>query len=334
MGVAGLALLVTCYFVGCGTISTQGMSDDDSDHNANWFCQEYNSDCECSSFPSGTTLGGYNEVDRCGAYDCCMYSNGVTEDVEATCTCLITEATCEQEAATRPGAEVVATCPPGAEPVEVLCAANGESCRSDYLRQKGFEGCCEGTLCRQDANGIPICQAASAEDLALYARCHAQSQDNSELTDLQVQPNTLVTSHGELTLEGIDFVSYSTGPGGCLNGFRISVGDLGCGLDFVGSVVDGVLAVTDVSGFLDECPGLTGAGAEYVESAPEIVTAFSFAGLSCDDDLIFESYCVAGAFTFTLGGTVGDLTFEPQTLRVEGAMCSPSGVSGTCPSSG
>lgn len=334
MAVAGLALLVACYFVGCGAMSGGG-SDDDAEQNTSWFCQERSSTCECRAYPSDTTYGGVSEVDQCSGHDCCVYSDEATPDVEATCTCFTTEATCEQEAATRPGTEVVATCPPGAPPVEVLCADEGENCSFDYLRQNGFEGCCEGTLCRQDTNGIPTCHAASSEELALHARCDAQANRTSGFTSLEVQPTTLITSHGGLTIGGIGWATYSTGPGGCLNDFSFNVGDRGCRLDFAGSIVDGVLAVTDLGGFVDACPGFTGTLSDgQIDSAPEVVTAFSFDGLSCDAGLALESYCVAGAFTFALDGTAGSLTFEPQVLKIEGAMCDFSQVSGSCPTSG
>jgi hypothetical protein len=208
------------------------------------------------------------------------------------------------------------------------------NCRSNYLGQNDLEGCCEGTLCRADANGIPICQTASPEELALAARCEAQVQ-STELDDLEVRPSTLSTSHGELTLGGVDLAIHSTGPGGCLNDFWISVGSLGCGLDFTGAVVDGVLTVTDLSGFLDACPGFMGSATEgRVDSVAELVTDFSFEGLSCDAGLIFESYCVAGTFSFTLAGSTGQLSFDPQVLTIEGAMCGASEVAGNCPTSG
>lgn len=309
-----------------------GASDDDAERHTNWFCQERSSTCECRAYPSGTTHSGFSEVDQCSAHDCCVYSDEGTEDAEATCTCFPTEATCEQEAATRPGTEVVATCPPGAPPVEVRCAAEGENCSLDYLRQKDFEGCCEGTLCRQDTNGVPTCQAASSEELALHARCDAQANHSSEFTSLELQPSTLLTSRGELTISGIDLALYSTGPGGCLNDFWFSVGGLGCRLDFTGSVVGDVLAVTDLNGSLYDCPGFTGTVSDgSIASAPEVVTDFSFDGLSCYSRLAFESYCLAGAFTFTLDGTAGSLTFEPQVLKIEGAVCDFSQVSGSCP---
>ena len=146
---------------------------------------------------------------------------------------------------------------------------------------------------------------------------------------------TLSTSHGFLTISEVGLSSALTGPGGCLNEFDIRLGDLSCGLNFSGAIVDGALKVTDVSGFLDACPGFSGSATDgYVNSVPAVVTDFSFEGLACDAGRTFESYCIAGAFIFTLGGTAGDLTFNPQTLTIEGAACTPLEATGECPTGG
>ncbi len=329
--------LIPFLALGCEGDEDEDDADDESTYE-NWFCQDNDSDCSCRALPRGRMAAGSDEVDQCGAYDCCLFTDEETDDALATCGCFSTNATCEQEAAARPGSVVTTTCPPGAQQPTVACAPQGTSCRSDYLRQNALEGCCDGTLCREDANGVPVCQSASVEDLALHDQCEHWADerfDSSEPHALSLDPLMLSTSHGLLTMGEVGFSNFYTGSGGCLREFDLQIGDFSCGLDFTAEVVGGALTITDVSGFLDGCSGFTGSLLDgNVDSAPHLVTDFAFEGLSCDGLLIYESYCLAGAFTFTLGGTVGDLTIDPQTITVEGAFCATGEASGECPTAG
>lgn len=336
-----MGAVIPCLVIACAGSGDEDKSNDDPNGTqgyGNWFCQDDGSACSCRALPRSRMAAGSDEVDQCGDYDCCVFSDEATEDAEATCSCFSTDATCEQEVATRPGSEVVATCPPGAQQPEIACAAEGENCRSDYLSQNDLDGCCDGTLCRPDGNGVPVCQTASAEDLALHDRCEAWVDSrgtNFDLYDSSIEPMALSTSHGLLPLDEVGLSMFGTGPGGCLNEFTLRLGDGVCGLDLTGEVVDGSLTVTDASGSLLGCPDYTGSSTEAsFDSAPPMVSDFSFEGLSCDAGLVFESYCIAGAFIFTLGGAAGALTFEPQTLTVEVVTCQTGDPAGACPTNG
>lgn len=159
---------------------------------------------------------------------------------------------CEAEAASRRDTKVVDRCPPGAD--APACAALAENCRQQYLDDNGLAGCCDGSVCRANAEGVPICQAASAEEVALAAQCDAAAR-GSTLHGLEVMTPSVRTSLGELRIDQVRFAFNDAGPGGCLNGLDIKIGTdaLGCSFDFIVSVVDGALTVTDFSASIDGC---------------------------------------------------------------------------------
>ena len=82
-----------------------------------WDCYEGRDECDCSTAFSGD--------DRCELpWECCLHTGD-------ECVCTMSEA-CEAEAASRPGASIVAACPPGSEAVPLACAVAGQNCTHEY----------------------------------------------------------------------------------------------------------------------------------------------------------------------------------------------------------
>jgi hypothetical protein len=180
---------------------------------------------------------------------------------------------------------------------------------------------------------VPVCQAASEEQVALAERCDDVAR-SSTLHELEVLTPAVRTSLGELRVDQARYAYNSVGPSGCLNGLTMTIGtdDSGCSFDFTVELVDGALAVTDFFALVDGCEGFEGgAGNSVVLGDAPLPFSFGFDGLACDGHLIFESYCSAGTFDFHLQGAVDEVTFEDQVLSLRGVVCS-AGPEGECPS--
>jgi len=145
------------------------------------------------------------------------------------------------------------------------------------------------------------------------------------------------TSVGDLQFDSVRFASQEVGPGGCLNGVEMTLvsGTTLCSLELRAELVAGRLVPSRVFASFGDCQGYTGdglAGAIVLANDPAAIPfQVSFQGLSCDGNLIFESYCVAGEFDWHLGGSVDGVNFVDQHLIVSGVICSPQEPMGSCP---
>ncbi len=119
--------------------------------------------CDCDGLEPGTSMlpptSGFTtkvmSVTACGAYSCCLL---VEAGYDSTCHCENFAASCAAEAASRPGSQVVASCPPGSSPPPPACSALAENCSASYLVQKGYSGCCAGLTCTDNVSGVTTCQ--------------------------------------------------------------------------------------------------------------------------------------------------------------------------------
>jgi hypothetical protein len=307
-------------------------SDPKGEVERDWICFESGS-CSCHVVKPNTVSGGSNKVDACFDTSCCLLTQTSASDLKATCECLTDVEDCNAEAASRRGVEVVTQCPPPGEGPEAgACAAAGENCRQSYLEQNELAGCCEGTVCKGNSAGIPVCQAATAEEQSLFKECnHAASSAGDDT--LQLLTPTLETSLGTLELGEPRFSFFGVGPGGCLNSLDLTLGaKLDCQLNLDFSMLDGVLKLERLSGNISGCAGYTGAELDgFISgSTAELDASLSFDGVACDGRLIFESYCLDGSFDLGLDGTIGRVSFDRQTITLQGALCSAE-PEGECP---
>jgi hypothetical protein len=299
-----------------------------------WICFE-SSSCSCHVVKPNTVSGGSDKVDACFDTSCCLLTQSSKSDLSATCECLPDIEDCDAEASSRRGVEVVTQCPPAGEAPEskpAACAAAGENCRQSYLAQNELAGCCEGTLCKSNASGIPVCQAATAEEQSLLEECNHAAATQADDTIHLVTP-TIETSMGTLALGEPQFAFFGVGPGGCLNSFDLTLGtEIDCKLRMNFDPLDGRLALTSFGGNIAGCAGYTGEPLSgYITgSTSEVAASLSFEGVACDGRLIFESYCIDGSFELTLDGAAGDLSFDAQTITLQGALCTAE-PEGECP---
>ena len=313
-----------------------------------WGCEQtgVNADgCDCRQTvdqPGVIIISSRSTDYSCIGYGCCLLTQPSTGG-EKTCTCSDAISSCDAEAASRRDTTVVSQCPPPGEgPPPEACAKAGENCRYDYLDKNELAGCCDGTICRANADGVPTCTAASAEEQALARQCDKIAR-RSTINAMTVQTPSLRTNVGNVTLDTVKFGFYGVGPGGCLNSFDLvfsGASSLQCQFEVKGAVMNGKLAPTLVLGDLVDCPGYTGkqdggsVSWEPSNGVPATVEV-AFDGLSCDGHLIFESYCVAGTFDIHLAGTlstssISATTLEDQHFIANGVLCSQEPM-GECP---
>jgi hypothetical protein len=323
-GLAGLFLVLPLAHCSSGEEGTE------REETPNWQCFEGGA-CACSKFKYPASSTSSNSVDLCAGYNCCLLGEPKTPSSLAECNCLNTEATCDAEAASRPGTEVISQCPPpgeGPDPNEG-CAVESESCDSDYLSSNGLRSCCPGTICEPNAEQRPVCRAASPDEEAAYLECLRTVQT------LEVVTPSIRTSVGDVVLADVGDASATVGPLGCLNRFSVTLLEAGeCSLWFVVELRDGALRLAGVYGNLTRCEGYTGPdelfGGAISESDPELVPfEFSFRGLSCPNDYL-DSYCLTGEFDFHLEGEVDGIAFDDQHLVLQGTVCAVQ-VMGDCP---
>jgi hypothetical protein len=151
----------------------EGGGDDSGPADVNWGCvlREELSDgrqsCDCSVIEPGAsvefnvaeTAWAASAVAACPAFDCCL-SSGSGDD--STCHCDDSADSCTAQSASRTGARVAATCPPGSTPPETTpdptCSAQGEACTGNYMIQTQHAGCCAGLACRYDVENMMACR--------------------------------------------------------------------------------------------------------------------------------------------------------------------------------
>jgi len=286
-------------------------------------------------------VAGGNPVDQCLITDCCLLTQTSALDTSATCECLASSGTsCDAEAKSRRGAQVVNQCPPEGEApgATKACAANGENCRQQYLDAIALSGCCIGTVCKPNADEVPVCQTATADEQALARSCSAVAKSSQEMNHLELANPVLHTSVGDVTLPPPSSEILGVGPGGCLNSLDVMLSDRSssgnCNLQLSAQLSGGKLVASTVFGFVGGCDGYAGSDmsptAGFVQGDSKPAASFSFAGLACDANLIIESYCDAGTFDFHLNGTIGEVSFVDQHITLTGTICNAEPI-GACP---
>jgi hypothetical protein len=341
--VTGLLLLTGCS--GSWVGATAPGNADTASTTPTWECSLSGSDksaCGCTKVmpEPGSVHGFSNAVDSCQAYSCCLLTK---QSATTRCDCTDGVTSCEAEAATRPGASVVAQCPPASEvPASTsACARTGENCRFDYLAQSHLHGCCAGSICLANADHTPVCQKASAEDVKLAQTCakvaRARVPLDSSTPPVRVTTPSIRTSVGEFHFDKLQFGFIGVGSGGCLNSMDLTfIGSKSsCSLELQADLHNGQLSPSSVLGFFNNCEGYTGSAffsGTIVESKPAAIPfELTFTGLACDGEVSFESYCVAGTYDWHLRGTIGGVSFDDQHLILDGVLCSAE-PKGDCPS--
>ena len=215
------------------------------------------------------------------------------------------------------------------------CAAEGQSCRGDYLRQNGLAGCCRGTTCKVDASGVPACRAATSDEQAFALECAQQADSHSLDRPTSVSGGVLRSNIGMLDVSQAPHAFATLGTAGCFNALNVSFqrsGTLGCNLDLDVGIRDGALRVYRAFGSFADCPGYTGTSpfvtllAQAGDPLPVDVT---FTGAACVAGSTVEWYCTSGVFDFFLHGAIDSITFEEQHLLLQGSWCGPP--TGGCP---
>jgi hypothetical protein len=316
--ILGLAFVILC---GCSS-SNSGSGPAASARV--WQCYEnYSSaNCDCHAVSPGETVfsSGFR-VPHCIDYSCCIIAE-TSNPSDANCICNgAAAATCDAEAASRPGSKVVSQCPPLAEDVNVgACAAQGVNCGTVYLSQNNLDGCCAGTVCTMAATGVPTCQAATAAEIAHALECKQDSRATAT-NSLTIANPTLVTSVGTLTFDGVDTlyaVSATLGPMGCVSELSVTLkGASTCRFGLTAGVVAGKLAATEVSASFADCAGYTGT------SSFSSVLAMNPPGIDLtvtgDPCYVGDGFVLPGTFDFHIGNTtISGVTFSDQHLVFNG----------------
>jgi hypothetical protein len=322
-------LVPALAFAACGVKPSPYASDDEDEDEDDWICNEQRdgSACECD-LPrrSGSVLvGGADQVDVCRQFTCCLLSEEGTDFAKETCECLQTQ-DCQAEAASRPGTSVIPACPPNSDPT-LRCAAPDENCRDDYLGEHDLTGCCAGTVCRENAAGIPVCLFPSPEEAACL-----EFAAGSELAALEVTESTFETSLGSFELDAVVAASLDTGSEGCLKRVQMSFaeeGAEGCALGLTAAIAGNVIVNTSARGSVSGCDGFSGEATEGTLADDAYASAFTFTGTWCERAGNVPAYCYSGTFEWLVTAPTGPVTFENQRLVAEGFLCS-SGNSGTC----
>jgi hypothetical protein len=272
--------------------------------------------CGCIALEPGEEAGGSPRAPRCEGYPCCLLSEGQ----DTNCECLNTEATCEAEAASRPGTEIVQTCPPPDEQEPIACAKEGVNCSASYLGNQGLERCCDGLVCK-NTGGVQTCVTGTPEELASVSECklagHRPSQWEAGLTVI----DPVVTSTDTLDLEYSALHSeLKLGQLGCLRSARIRlVGS--CSLDIAAG------PERDESGALRVSSAVLGPCLLSLNTTQGMTGTLSFRGVEC---LSRGMNCAAGTWELRLFGGSGDVTFDGTAVRMEGAVCDVSHQAPAC----
>jgi hypothetical protein len=286
-----------------------------------WSCFE-GTDCSCRIVRPGSEINSSSPVDDCLDTSCCLLTQTSSADAGATCTCLTTFSDCDAEAKSRRNTAVVRQCPPPGEGPQGQCAVDGENCRHSYLEQNELSGCCEGSVCKVNSAGVPVCQAASDDELVYGKQCKA-AQRSPEHYELELLTTSISTSAGDVTLPEVDDAYLSVGPGGCVLGLTIELGSGGCQIVLEVESQESGLVLTDVRGSLAACEGAdTGASGSLDSNGEPLAALVALDTLTCDGGSFVESYCVAGNFEFRVDGLVGDVLFDDQRIVVSGGVCS------------
>jgi hypothetical protein len=229
-------------------------------------------------------------------------------------------ASCQTEVGSRQGATAVPQCPPPGEQAPIKCAKSGENCRASYLREQNLEGCCDGLACKPTADGIPLCQRATKEEIANGKQCARVAYSGAPSVAIT---DTIQAASGPVSVHPIyvGLLGATAGPGGCLASIVVTLGicDLALGPN---RDENGAYLVTNRSSCDTNGLGTTITGTAV------------FNGLSCDGGALGP--CYAGTFEFNLtsydtdfsGARTPVLTGTP--FHIGGTFCPLSHSAPTC----
>jgi len=322
-------------FAACSTSESKKIDDGDQRF---WRCASplIEGDCRCEHLrpdQPGSFNGPSEPVAGCGIAQtgvCCFLTEG--GPAPPSCECAASQASCEAEAASRPGTRLSESCPPGLTPPPVVCAKEGQNCRPSYLEQNGIQGCCDGLLCAVNAGGVPVCTPASPEDLELDRVCR-------EAPGLTIQ-DPLTMEGAAIQFNSLRFSLSQSGPGGCLAMVdwaltrEPSNDPTACLLSFeAGPEADANgLIVHDVLASLEGCPDWPFGDTFAFLDSDTVDGRLRFVGRSCEVD--DGQYCVGGTFELTLNGVFDiDSRRVPLTgapIRLTGREC-PFTQAASCP---
>jgi hypothetical protein len=306
------------FFGACAIVGCESGSDDDGGRrHRNWLCFEHDAVCSCDALRDGWEGGGINQVDRCESSNCCLFSEVETESTTASCECVNSD-NCEAEAATRTATRVVEQCPPVAKQAPVACAETGVNCRPTYLADRGLEGCCDGTLCRENQDGVPVCTPASQEEISAERACR-RGISFPERQPLEVL-DPLVTTAGELRFDTTTDPTFSFGSGGCLQSVSfelvhaehpsctLSV-DAGPARDAEGKLSIAQAAVTG------DCNAVPELALGQIHSGTASGTLSLDAAVGCTGGAwTTELHCTAGVFELRLRAEVHDTALDEEPM--------------------
>lgn len=327
----------TCFIAGCD--SGSGSDGNGGLAHRNWLCGQSEDACTCDALRDGWEGGRTDEVDRCESFNCCLFSEVATESTTASCECVNSES-CQAEAATRSGTRVVEQCPPGAKQTPVACANSGENCRATYLADRGLEGCCEGTLCRENQDGVPVCTAATEEELAADSACR-RGLSQTRPDPLEVL-DPLVTTTGDLTFDTTTDIRFRVGEGGCLQAVSVALvhaEHTSCALSLMAGPArdpQGDLLIThaSVTGTCDAVPPLADA---LIRPSSVSGTLSVNESVRCAESSTLEQHCIGGVFELRLQAEVVELSgalktaFTGEPLRLRGVGCGIVSFDKSCP---
>jgi hypothetical protein len=307
-----------------------------------WSCYESSTECRCDAVSFSSTADGRCQYD----WTCCVHTPGSNQ-----CRCH-THDSCAAVVASMPGAELVPTCPPNAGTVPEACAVAGESCTRDYLDDEALHGCCDGLVCKLNAENVRVCQAGSDAEQAAEALC---LDDRAEGL---IVAGPLATSAGDLpfTVASSLFPPELTASG-CPIRIPLSLSvtaDLAssafCSLRLTAGPdrdAEGRLIVHDLQLYAQaiagSCAGFpAGVNGLYMEGGATAGT-LAFEGASCETSLSNET-CIAGHMVLTLDATLTGtsvaspdlsdpmtLTFAGASVELDGRVCTYSPSMTACP---
>lgn len=123
-----------------------------------WACYDYGAECICHGLDieSNPSSSSYR-ANLCLSFSCCMV---FPDDMgQWRCECANLGVSCEEEASQKDSASVVPICPPNVDNTSAQdCATLQEKCNDEYLKGNHLAGCCDGLTCRENSQGVLICQ--------------------------------------------------------------------------------------------------------------------------------------------------------------------------------
>lgn len=223
---------------------------------------------------------------------------------------------CSTEIGSRRDAMPVSQCPPVGEQAPIRCAQAGENCRAEYLADNELEGCCDGTLCKTDSSGVPLCAAATPEEITAMKQCKRGAHDLKVAEAIQ-------TAAGPVTISNVFVSELVTGPGGCLVSLKV-------GLDACMMQIGPARDATGAYVVNTQLCGNAGLGRTVTGTAV-------FSGVTCDTGLV-SGTCFSGSIELRLTSTGAGLVGNDQTpvltgmpFHLEGEACDTvSTVAATC----